>query len=317
MSTVQSKTRESYEERILRVLSHIQTHLDDAISPLDLADLACFSPHHFHRIFRGMVGESVMGHIRRLRLERAAWRLKFTDLPVTRLAFEACYETHESFTRAFKERFGMAPRDFRATHRTLEFPAAPNSLHYHPQGEVRGFDVALQAQGLVRIRLESWPEREVAYMRHVGPYNEVGETWDRLCTWAAREGMLGPEAEMIGLCHDDPEVTPIGQVRYDACLAVKVDFTPHGDLGTAGYPRGRICRGAPCRPLPRNRLDLPGAARSLASCIGARARSSAYRRSLLERPGFDAPRGARDRCRNPAPTKHLNEPRRPQGETLP
>ena len=82
--------QDSYAERMLRVLSHIQTHLDEAMSPVDLAGLACFSPHHFHRIFRGMTGESVMGYVRRLRLERAAWRLKFTDLPVTRLAFEAC-----------------------------------------------------------------------------------------------------------------------------------------------------------------------------------------------------------------------------------
>jgi AraC family transcriptional regulator len=72
-------SREDYAERILRVLDFIQRNLDEAMTPADLARLAHFSPFHFQRIFRALVGESVMGHIRRLRLERAALRLLHTD----------------------------------------------------------------------------------------------------------------------------------------------------------------------------------------------------------------------------------------------
>jgi len=77
----------------LRVLVHIQQHLDETIELDELAHIAHFSPYHFHRIFRGMVGESLMEHVRRLRLERAAHRLKFTDTSVTNIAFDAGYET--------------------------------------------------------------------------------------------------------------------------------------------------------------------------------------------------------------------------------
>ena len=59
-------------KRILRVLVHIQTHLDENLALDDLARVAHFSPFHFHRVFRGMMGESVKEHVRRLRLERAA-----------------------------------------------------------------------------------------------------------------------------------------------------------------------------------------------------------------------------------------------------
>ena len=65
-------TSEHYTARILKVMEHVQRHLDDALTPTDLARVAHFSPFHFQRIFRGMVGETVMGHVRRLRLERAA-----------------------------------------------------------------------------------------------------------------------------------------------------------------------------------------------------------------------------------------------------
>ena len=95
-------TRQDYAERIIRVLVHIQQNLDDDLPLEKLARLAFFSPFHFHRVFRGMVGESVKSHIRRLRLERAAMRLKQSEMAVTAIAFEAGYETHESFTRAFR-----------------------------------------------------------------------------------------------------------------------------------------------------------------------------------------------------------------------
>ena len=104
---------------------HIQHHLDEAVSLDELAALAHFSPYHFHRIFRGMVGESVMEHVRRLRLERAAHRLKFSDEPITRIAFEAGYETHEAFTRAFggdvREVTVAIPRETSV----VAFPAGP------------------------------------------------------------------------------------------------------------------------------------------------------------------------------------------------
>src|SRR5687768_6412389 len=98
-------TEQSYQERLLKVLVHIQDHLDEPLRLDALASIACFSPYHFHRIFTGMVGEPVHEHVRRLRLERAAMRLRGTDISVTELAFEAGYETLESFIRAFRSLF--------------------------------------------------------------------------------------------------------------------------------------------------------------------------------------------------------------------
>src|SRR5437763_11130066 len=137
---MRSQTEQAYRERVLRVLVYIQNYLDEALALDDLAAVAHFSPYHFHRIFRGMVGESVMEHVRRLRLERAAHRLKFGDQPVTRIAFDAGYETHEAFTRAFAAMFGTAPSQFRATHRALPFPPAPSGVHYAPDGRLTDFD---------------------------------------------------------------------------------------------------------------------------------------------------------------------------------
>src|SRR5271154_2017922 len=102
-----------YQERLLCVLVHIQQHLDEPLPLEDLARLACLAPHHFHHVFTGMLGESLGSHVRRLRLERAASRLKLTETPVVQIAFEAGYETHEAFSRAFGKGFGVSPMQFR------------------------------------------------------------------------------------------------------------------------------------------------------------------------------------------------------------
>ena len=230
-------TLDDYTARIRRVLEHVQSHLDHAMAPADLAEIACFSPFHFQRVFRAMVGESVMGHVRRLRLERAAWRLKFSGAPVTRIAFDAGYEAHEAFTRAFGTRFGCSPSEFRARHRTLEYPPVASGVHYDPRATLDFEPRPLDTAGL-EVEVRRLASRCVACVRHVGAYDGVGEAWDELAGWLAEEGLFGPGVEMLGLCHDDPGITPRDRLRYDACVTLDIDFEPRGNVR-----RGEIAGG--------------------------------------------------------------------------
>lgn len=224
-------TEQTYRERILKVLVYIQEHLSETISLQDLADVAHFSPYHFHHIFRGMVGESVKEHVRRLRLERAALQLKTTDQAITQIAFAAGYEAHESFTRAFAALFGEAPSQFRESRRSLPQLQAASEVHYSGESTVPTFNPPPWSSQPMNVRIDSVPAMGVAFMRHVGPYLEVGGTWSKLMSWAAPRGLLGPNSKMIGIVHDDPDVTPADKLRYDACIPVAPDFRPEGEVG--------------------------------------------------------------------------------------
>jgi AraC family transcriptional regulator len=228
---VRTRTRQTYGERILRVLLHIQNHLDESLVLEDLARIACFSPYHFHRIFRGMVGESVMEHVRRLRLERAALRLVHTDQQVTRLAFEAGYETLEAFTRKFRATFGLSPTEFRQKHRLVPFPDVPSQVHFDPDGRIETFEPMKPGARKMDVRVEQIEPQRVAFMRHIGPYHGVGETWGKLCAWAGRRNLFGPNTKAIGVCYDDPEFTPPEKIRYDACFVVDESVQPEGEVG--------------------------------------------------------------------------------------
>jgi AraC family transcriptional regulator len=225
------QTEQTYQERILRVLVHIQTHLSDDLPLEELAAVARFSPYHFHRLFRAMVGESVKEHVRRLRLERAAHRLKHGDQPITWVALEAGYETHEAFTRAFSARFGVPPSQFREAWRLPPGRNGRSAIHYDPEGRLDDFQ-GLQAGGPpADVRVESVPILRVAFMRHTGAYDDVRRTWDRLLAWAGPRGLLGKGATLLAVPHDDPDVTPPGKVRYDACILVDERFRPEGEVG--------------------------------------------------------------------------------------
>src|SRR6185436_9811401 len=166
------ETVESYRERMLAVLVHIQEHLDDPLPLEELADVAHFSPFHFHRIFRGMVGESVKEHVRRLRLERAAHRLRFSGDRVTDIALEARYESHEAFTRAFRDMFGESPSAFRVRRRVAAHGPAPSGVHFAAEGELAGFRRVLRRGAPLSARVEDLADVRVAFVRHLGAYTE-------------------------------------------------------------------------------------------------------------------------------------------------
>lgn len=128
-----SRTEAGYLAAMSRVVRFVQSALDETITPRQLASVAGFSPHHFHRIFRAVVGESVMDFVRRLRLERAAYRLRTGPDSIAAIAFENGYGSQEAFARTFHASFGMPPRDYRLTQLAPRIPC-PSGIHYDPAG---------------------------------------------------------------------------------------------------------------------------------------------------------------------------------------
>jgi AraC family transcriptional regulator len=110
---VKHETKSFYERAVQTAVARVVANLDQALDLERLARAAALSPLHFHRIFRGMLGETPLELHRRLRMERAAKHLLELDTPVTTIAFSAGYDSHEAFTRAFRGFYGRSPSEFR------------------------------------------------------------------------------------------------------------------------------------------------------------------------------------------------------------
>jgi AraC family transcriptional regulator len=190
---VKAETRRSHRARIECAVEYIQDHLAADLELEALARRSGMSPYHFHRVFRALVGEPPKAYVRRLRLELAARQLRHGAGPIRRLARRAGYETHEAFCRAFRAAFGCSPTEFRAR---AERPATLASPEFS---------------------IERLPQRSIAFLRGVGPYDQVADGIEQLLAWAEPLGLLD-RAIPLGVFRDDQAVTPPRHTRYEAAL---------------------------------------------------------------------------------------------------
>ncbi|WP_291330297.1 GyrI-like domain-containing protein [Desulfovibrio sp. UCD-KL4C] len=231
-----------YNERMMEVLLFIQRNLDRELPPEELAELACFSVVHFHRIFKGMIGESLKEHIRRLRLEKAAYKLCYENDTIINISLDAQYESPETFSRAFKKMFKLPPSDYRLKSREVAVPPVNSGIHYSPDistGKLRINDSPLT----IKVEICEREETSVAFVRHIGSYFEVDKAWDKLCGWAGPKGLLNHQTEFMGLCYDSPSVTPADKIRYDACMSIPENILPEGEIGIQTIPAGKYAVG--------------------------------------------------------------------------
>jgi len=225
-------TEAEYRARIRRAQALLEAHLDEPLRPALLAREACFSLHHFHRIFQAQTGESVMQQVRRLRLERAARRILDGHGRLIDLAVGAGYGSHEAFTRAFTEHFGTLPSEFRAERLVHRQPTA-------------------QRGPRMPIRVQTFPAVRVAGMRAQGSYANVGATWERLVAWAVQHGFFRDATPCLyGLCPDDPAVTDEPLLRFDACVVVDRD-PPDPEATAMEVPAGSYAVGLHVGPYER------------------------------------------------------------------
>ena len=113
METEMQKTRE-YGECLDTVMKYIREHLNEPLHRDVLAGIAGFSVPHFHRIFTTHTGENISDFVRRVRLERAARKLRMGAVDITEVALAAGYDTHAAFGKAFRQQYGFSPSEFRA-----------------------------------------------------------------------------------------------------------------------------------------------------------------------------------------------------------
>lgn len=99
--------------RLRYLLHEVLRGLDGDVSLEALGRQAGRSPFHVQRVFCRLLGETPKQYTQRLRLERAAARLAATGEPVLGIALSAGFANHETFTRAFRRRFGCSPSQYR------------------------------------------------------------------------------------------------------------------------------------------------------------------------------------------------------------
>jgi len=219
-----TRTQEDYAVRLERVVAWLGDRLDEAVDLASMADVACMSPYHFHRIYHAMQGETATGTVRRLRLHRAAVELIAGERSVQRIAQRAGYGSQQAFTRAFKAAYGVPPGQYRASF--LPVPSATGTQH----------EMALASY---EATVREIPPIRVAALAHRGDYQTIPITFQRLSTIASGLGMLAPAARVFAIYYDDPSITRLEDLRSKACISAPAGWAPGGDLQADEIRGGR------------------------------------------------------------------------------
>lgn len=215
----------SYEDRLLRVIDYIHANLDGDLSLDALADVAAMSRFHWHRVFAAMQGETCAATIRRVRLNRAACTLVQTDDPVAKVASACGYPNIRSFSRVFGDAYGQPPEAFRRNGKLLPL------LFQTKAGEYPMFPIEIRTD----------PIRKVVALPHKGAYLEIGTTFEKLATMSAARAFWNDMEGMIGIYYDDPDATPVNELRAHAGMIIGRDgFEVPDDLEAIDLAPGRV-----------------------------------------------------------------------------
>ena len=258
-----------YEPRMQRVIHHLHEHLDEPLDLNAMAELACLSPHHWHRVYHAMYGETLAHTVKRLRLHRAAGQLACSTTAVAEVAKAAGYLSVPSFNRTFKSVYGLPPARFRAAGQHRAFELRPEAEH------TPAFEVAV-------LDTETLP---VLTLEHRGSYMAIGRTFDLLFTRLAAAGIARPGMRMLALYFDDPDLVAESALRAQAAVAGFAE--PAADCGL-------------------RRTTIPAAAFATLTHTGPYSSMKAAYRWLfghwLARSGFEPASG-------PVVEEYLNSPR--------
>ncbi len=255
--------REEYIARINRVIDYIEKNLDQEHTLETLSNVACFSPFHFHRIFKAIMGETLNQFINRLRLQKAASQLiTNAKKSITEIAFDTGFSGSATFARSFKQYFGLSASQWRLKENHADSKnCKTNSKNGYLVGKkcedfVRSsryvdsvtqnlnWRIEMKEKKLLNIEIKEMPEFHVAYVRHVGSYKGDSQMFEglfnRLMTWAGPRGLFVPGAKVMAVYHDDPKITEDEKLRVSACITVEADTRVDGEIGKMTVPGGKF-----------------------------------------------------------------------------
>ncbi|WP_151172747.1 AraC family transcriptional regulator [Pseudoalteromonas ruthenica] len=241
-----------YKKRIERVIQYIETHLTEKISLADVAKVSHFSPYHFHRIFTGVIGETVNDYIARRRLERAANLLIFKDqLTVTEIALACGFSSSANFAKAVKLHFGFTPSQIRNPEKVKNskigkiFSKYGKDFHprdLYPAHITNEVMIKTKSKDInMNVEIKDLDTQRVCTLASQRGYEpeSIYNAWDKIIEWATNNGIKADEQQRFAFAFDNPTVTPEDRCRYSASIVVGENVSIKPPFSPSEIPKGK------------------------------------------------------------------------------
>ncbi|MGE8434323.1 AraC family transcriptional regulator [Chryseobacterium joostei] len=185
---------------IYKVINFIEKNYDQQISVKDLEEVSNYSYRNIQRIFKYSCGETIGAFQQRLKVENAYKRILYTQESLTSIGIKVGFSTIASFSKAFKQHFGISPKEAKLSKQQL-----------------------LCEPDLIPVTSDILLEPEIIYLKPTQVYyqsiqtyynnEEIELLWDSFM----HNEFLSSDAEYFGVIADEPLIKTEINCRYDAC----------------------------------------------------------------------------------------------------
>nr|MCR4925886.1 AraC family transcriptional regulator [Clostridiales bacterium] len=198
-----------YSAVINKAIDYIFENIDNDIDVEDVAKHCGYSKYHLTRMFKEDTEEAIYEFIKRVRLERSAWRLKVEkERSVTEIGGDIGYSS-SNYATAFKKQMNISPANFRKNSEEL----VKQSAFSH------GMSLDDIEVNCKNITIENFEPFCVIYERKKGNYHKIGDEW---CAFQKKYKHLFKEDSLYIECTvDDPSITDEDECLYELCQTIE------------------------------------------------------------------------------------------------
>jgi len=236
-----------YRQRIVAAVEYIELNLAEPLN-LDLIANHCyFSPFHFHRIFSGVMNETLNSYIGRKRLEKAVNLLVFKrEISITDIALNCGFSSSANFAKAVKKYFGYTPTEIRSP-KLEELSNLGNIFKKYGKkfdpNELYPTSVSINSSDKqqVNVQVKTMTGKRLTKLESVEGYEpeSLFKTWDTLSSWAEKQGIAKESQFRLAWCYDNPAVTPAKKCRYEASIEIDESVNVTKPFTVIDLPEGK------------------------------------------------------------------------------
>lgn len=204
---------ETQLERYKKLLSYIDEHFKEDINIGKIEDVSFYSYRNINRIFEALHNETIGKYIKRLRLEKSAQYLVYSDTGISEIAYEVGFEDRAAFSKAFKSKYGVSPSVFRSQNEQLLEETKQSLL---PDKGV--------SRASLKYEIEYLPEFEYLFLEYRGSFEDleaINASWDELIRYCLKKDLLSKNSIVFTEIVDDADISDALNFRYHFGLVLE------------------------------------------------------------------------------------------------
>jgi len=222
--------------RYKKLLAYLDDHLNEEVNIEKIEEICHYSYRNINRIFEAIHQETIGKYIKRLRLEKGAQLLKYSDIGISQIAYQVGFEDRSAFSKAFKKSYGESPKEYR---NNLESARKEMEKRFDPEG--------VSDRQKLQFQVEYLPDFEYLFLECRGTYQDMAAIyghWQTFTDFIDSKGLLSQDSILMTEIIDDEEIGEQlnSRYRYALILEKPLGFDPPGFYRIKSHQRQKYAK---------------------------------------------------------------------------